>query len=105
MEKSDLRLFMMDLLFQVNKQTESEWNIPADDQSVTPSKVSSSLGKSPKTAKKVVKQLEKQPNGSFMASPEEECPSPRTKRSAKKISLEVPNDPQVRPRWNGIALT
>eukprot|EP00094_Tigriopus_californicus_P002372 TCALIF_02290-PA protein Name:"Similar to 4cl2 Probable 4-coumarate--CoA ligase 2 (Dictyostelium discoideum)" AED:0.08 eAED:0.08 QI:10/0.81/0.83/0.91/0.90/0.83/12/272/929 len=79
---------------ELNKQTESEWNIPADDQSVTPSKVSSSLGKSPKTAKKVVKQLEKQPNGSFMASPEEECPSPRTKRSAKKISLEVPNDPQ-----------
>jgi hypothetical protein len=64
------------------------------------------MGKSPKIGKKVmvVKELEKQPNGSFLAQPvtagEEETNSPRLKRSgpgaaAKKSSLEPPKEAQV----------
>eukprot|EP00095_Tigriopus_kingsejongensis_P001553 maker-scaffold137_size321222-snap-gene-0.10 protein:Tk01553 transcript:maker-scaffold137_size321222-snap-gene-0.10-mRNA-1 annotation:"4-coumarate-- ligase-like" len=79
---------------EISKQTEPEWKLAPNDTAVTPSKVSLSLGKSPKTNKKVIKLLEKQPNGSFVASAEEECPSPRTKRSAKKASLEIASDAQ-----------
>ena len=62
----------------------------------------SEFHRNPRSLQQVVKELTKQPNGSFVASvtPAEDAPSPRTKRSNKtkdtKMSLEVPTDAQVR---------
>ena len=47
------------------------------------SNLASNIGKSPKIARKVVKELDRQPNGAFIAqtASEDTSPSPRTKRS------------------------
>ena len=63
-----------------------ESGVGGDSLSVAVSEAASKAAKSPKAGRKVVvKELEKQPNGSFMAQPEEDAsPSPRTKRSNRK---------------------
>ena len=69
------------------------------------SSLSKSVGKSPKSGKKMmVKELEKQANGRFVAQkssqPELPAQSPRPKRAAAKKSserLEVPGSPPQQP--------
>ena len=92
------------LYFVQNIPRDENWKVLKDVlKSYNPSlayegnQVEEQTGKSPKTPKKVIKELAKQPNGSFIAAPSEEEPSPRSKRKAKKSggNLDVPTEAQV----------
>ena len=70
------------------------------DSASKPASLAASVGKSPKLAKKVIRELDRQPNGSFVAAAagEEDGGVAGGRRGAGKkagATLEVPTDAQV----------